>query len=429
MRRLALCFLVFAGWLWPARPPSAADLIAGGVPLPDDAAVSTVPGDAPESHRRLSGAWVGTWGGVRRHVLIVEAVGPGGDAGVVYALAENPARREAPLWTRRRATVSGDTLTVAGPFTATYTLAPSGTLEGVFESGEVRAYARLRKIALGDLVRPGAEIPWTSRTVEFLDVRPNGESAPVRLETVLFRPQGEGPFPLFVFNHGSTGFGRDPALFTRTASDFGVADFFVEKGWMVAFPQRRGRGRSEGLYDEGFGPDRAQGYTCDPARSLPGAERALADVAAAVGALRRRPDVAGPVLIGGVSRGGVLSVAYAGAHPGEVAGVINFVGGWMGEGCEMAGTINGTLFRQGARYPRPTLWLYGRNDPYYSIDHSRSNFDAFRAAGGDGTFLAFDVPNGRGHAVSSYRELWAEPVEHYLAALGLAGSPTRSIPP
>jgi acetamidase/formamidase len=38
-------------------------------------------------------------------------------------------------------------------------------------------------------------------------------------------------------------------------------------------------------------------------------------------------NAAGPILIGGVSRGGVLSIAYAGMHPEEVSGVLNFVGG------------------------------------------------------------------------------------------------------
>jgi dienelactone hydrolase len=54
----------------------------------------------------------------------------------------------------------------------------------------------------------------------------------------------------------------------------------------------------------------------------------LTDIDAAIAVLRRRQDVApGPVLIGGHSRGGVLSVVYAGMHPEQALGVINFVGG------------------------------------------------------------------------------------------------------
>ncbi len=42
---------------------------------------------------------------------------------------------------------------------------------------------------------------------------------------------------------------------------------------MVAFPQRRGRGQSDGLYDEGFKPDRSS-YSCQEDLTLGGAERA-----------------------------------------------------------------------------------------------------------------------------------------------------------
>lgn len=198
----------------------------------------------------------------------------------------------------------------------------------------------------------------------------------------------------------------------------------VPSGARAAFPQRRGRGRSEGLYDEGFDPDRGQGYTCDTAASLHGADRALADVAVSVAALRRRTDVArGPVLIGGVSRGGALAIAFAGRNPELVGGVLNFVGGWIGTGCGTATEINGTLFREGGRYRRPTLWLYGNGDRYYPISHSSANFNLFRQSGGVGQFLVFDVPGGEGHAVASHKELWLEPVRTYLGSVGRAPSP------
>ena len=95
----------------------------------------------------------------------------------------------------------------------------------------------------------------------------------------------------------------------------------------------------------------------------------------------------GPVLLLGQSRGGILSVAYAGLHPEKVRGVINFVGGWVGDGCRNAIAINRALMNRGARFPRPMLWLYGENDPFYALDHTRGNFEAFRAAGGRGRFF------------------------------------------
>jgi hypothetical protein len=46
---------------------------------------------------------------------------------------------------------------------------------------------------------------------------------PVRLEVVIYKPPGDGPFPLLVVNHVSTGRGNNPALFTQTFSNPGPA--------------------------------------------------------------------------------------------------------------------------------------------------------------------------------------------------------------
>ena len=47
------------------------------------------------------------------------------------------------------------------------------------------------------------------------DLRENGK--PVQLEVAVFKPNGAGPFPLLVFNHGSTGDGKDSELFGLTS--------------------------------------------------------------------------------------------------------------------------------------------------------------------------------------------------------------------
>ena len=124
-----------------------------------------------------------------------------------------------------------------------------------------------------------------------------------------------------------------------------------------------------------------------------------------------------PVLIGGVSRGGVLSIAYAGLHPEQVAGVVNFVGGWLGEGYPTASTVNHQLFERGASYGRPTIWLYGQHDRFYSMAHSRDNFAAFEKAGGQGKFLEFDMPVGQGHFVMGRPKLWSGALDTYLSSL------------
>jgi predicted acyl esterase len=77
-------------------------------------------------------------------------------------------------------------------------------------------------------------------------------------EVVIYTPLSAGPYPTLVFHQGSTGGGDDPSLFGQTYESEALAFYFAERGWLELFPQRRGRGRSGGLYDEGFTPDRSR---------------------------------------------------------------------------------------------------------------------------------------------------------------------------
>ncbi len=176
---------------------------------------------------------------------------------------------------------------------------------------------------------------------------------------------------------------------------------------MVAFPQRRGRGQSDGLYDEGFKPDRSS-YSCQEDLTLGGAERALDDLDAATDWIRSRADVDSTrMLVGGSSRGGILSIAYVARRPEVYLGAINFVGGWIAEGCGDYRSVNRTLFVAGAAFPGTSLWLYGANDSFYSLAHSRTNFDSFSTAGGLGAFNEFTrAPGLNGHFLINDPQLW-----------------------
>lgn len=240
---------------------------------------------------------------------------------------------------------------------------------------------------------------------------------PVTLEVIIYRPLGPGPFPTAMFHHGSTGNGDDPSLFTVTYTSENIARFFAERGWLVAFAQRRGRGASDGLYDEGFTPDRSR-YTCDHAITLAGFERALSDIDAAVTYVSGRPDVdPARLLSAGVSRGGVLAVTHAAERPGVFRGAINFVGGWLGEGCP-GPSVNPLLFQRAGRFRSGTIWLYGENDPFYSMSHSRNNFSVFTAAGGQGTFHAYARASGlSGHNIINDPHLWTAQLQAFMEHL------------
>ncbi len=382
-----------------------------GVSLPADAS----PLSADKSASPFAGIWFGTWGGWRKTILIVESINDDGSAKVIYAIAENQQSGQKPAWYRFNADISGEKMIVrGGSFTVSYVLTRTGRLLATF--GDSLGFGVMLRQKPDALTRQNASFRWDAGYREFLRTGFIEGGQAIELETIIFTPPGKGPFPLAVVNHGSTGVGDNKAAFKETWSDPWFAEFLNARGWMVAFPQRRGRGKSGGLYDEGFGEDRSRGYTCNTRRSLAGADRAMEDLAAAIEALRQRPDVqAGPLLLAGNSRGGILSAAFAGTNPEQVRGVINFVGGWIGEGCPTAEEINQTLFNKGSAFREPMLWLHGKDDYFYSIEHSRENFASFESNGGKGVFMEITVPGrNNGHWVMAVPPLWEKHVSDYL---------------
>jgi dienelactone hydrolase len=240
----------------------------------------------------------------------------------------------------------------------------------------------------------------------------------VRLATITHKPPGAGLFPTLIYHHGSTGGSADPAVIARPYDPKVLVGWFTARGWAVVLPQRRGRGGSEGVYDEGIS-------VCEPELALAGAERGLRDIDAITAAILAQPFVdRSRVAIGGQSRGGILSVAWSGRQPAIAKAVVNFVGGWLGSGCWSRDEVNQRLFRRGAGYDRPTIWLYGDKDPYYPLRHSRANFAAFEAAGGKGEFHEYTPPEGRnGHQIAAAPELWSATIETYLESQGLPAKP------
>lgn len=239
--------------------------------------------------------------------------------------------------------------------------------------------------------------------------------ADAQLEIVAAKPERDAPYPTVVFNHGSTGRGQNKSFYTRTISPQVMANYFVERGWMALFPQRRGRGKSGGRYGEGLALD-GSGYSCDAAIAIAGFERAVEDMDAVVRHLRARSDVLqDQLVIGGVSRGGILSIAYAGMRPHVFRGAINFNGGWLGQVCPAHESVNPALFERGAPSGISTLWLHGSHDQYYRIAHCRGNFERFLSAGGQGNFVTARM----GHALIFKPALWKSHLDGYMDAIAV----------
>jgi dienelactone hydrolase len=234
----------------------------------------------------------------------------------------------------------------------------------------------------------------------------------VRLNTVTYKPTGDGTFPTLIFHHGSGSFDRpyDPKA---------VAQWFVARGWAVIAPSRRGRGGSVGVDEEGT--------SCSEAEAAEGADRALDEIEAVTPALTAQPFVdRSRIAVGGQSRGGILGVAWSGKHP-EMRAVVNFVGGWQNTRlCRQGLAINLDLFKRGVSAGQPSLWLYGDKDLFYPLKDTKAEFEAFLAAGGKGVWHDYEPPDaGRlnGHQINQAPHLWSADMEAYLAGCGLPSRP------
>ncbi|HXH13386.1 MAG TPA: alpha/beta fold hydrolase [Alphaproteobacteria bacterium] len=261
-----------------------------------------------------------------------------------------------------------------------------GILQGTYTRGNAVGKVVLTRTTLDrlDAMTPPPPIPLyeESLRIPVTYPTPEGGTQSWQLEATLYRPHPTGRFPVVVFNHGSTGMGRIPV--TQTSKFPIVARYFAEQGWAVLVPMRRGRGQSEGTYEES--------YQCG--REAGGIDRAVEDIDGVFQFLREQPWARpNRILIGGQSRGGLLAVVYAGRRPETVKGVINFVGGWMSEGC--VPDANTRFFRDAARQATvPMLWLYADQDPYYSATTIRRYRAAFEEAGGRGPFYLFSDTGG-----------------------------------
>ena len=229
----------------------------------------------------------------------------------------------------------------------------------------------------------------------------------IRLEATLYRPKGDGPFPIVIVSHGSTG-GKIPP--TQTLRPSSTAPLLLERGFVVLAPMRRGRGASDGSYNEPYG--------CDLGGANRGLENALEDLEAAVAFVRTLPYVdSSRLVLMGASRGGLLSLAYAARRPAAVRAVINFVGGWHGDGCPA--DFNASVYEKaGAASKVPTLWLYAENDRMYSASSIKRYASIYERAGGQIIFRLYPPAGPDGHYLTRYPELWRKDIGAFLDGLG-----------
>jgi len=232
-----------------------------------------------------------------------------------------------------------------------------------------------------------------------------------------FRPQGPGPFPLVVMNHGRDSGTRAQAPRPRFEP---IARFFIRKGFAVAVPQRLGYGVSASAGD----PDDHTG--CQNPRYQPAGDAAAVQVLAVVEHMRKEADIdPSRLVIMGQSFGGFTTVAAAATKPDGLVAAINIAGGSGGNSVTRPGNpcrahlLEYTYAAWGKTATAPMLWMYSENDQYFNPKNARAWFDAFTKAGAKAEFKLMPPFGDDGHALlERANDLWQPVVDEFLARHG-----------
>jgi dienelactone hydrolase len=240
------------------------------------------------------------------------------------------------------------------------------------------------------------------------------------LEGTMYRPDGVGPFPLAVLNHGSPRIAADRRNHPRERYPQPSA-WFVARGFVVVIPMRRGYAASEGDWTEGGG-------RCDRSNWLLAGRESARDIRAAVDFMGTMSFVdRGRVVLVGQSAGGFGVLALAAEGLEGVRGVINFAGGRgsaeAGTNCSPENVIH-SMGEFGRTARVPSLWIYTENDSYFPASMIREMHAAFRKGGGDADLALLPPFDTDGHLLFARGvHLWSPLVESFLDRLGLGRSP------
>lgn len=228
-----------------------------------------------------------------------------------------------------------------------------------------------------------------------------------------FKPDGDGPFPFVILNHGRSGSNRaQPPRFRYTAQ----ARYFVKRGFAVFEPTRIGYGAM------GTDPDPEDSGGCRNKNYAPMAEAASQEILAVIAyAARQRYVDPQRLLIVGQSVGGYSTVATAAKNPPGLIAAINFAGGaggdpqlHPGEPCE-AYKLEKLYGDFGASSKAPMLWVYTENDQYFGPKYSKAWHSAYVSRGGSAQFSLMPSFGSDGHSLfSAGLTIWEPVVSQFL---------------
>ena len=250
-----------------------------------------------------------------------------------------------------------------------------------------------------------------------------------RIPLVIYRPQGEGPYPLVVFNHGRA-VDAKRATQGRSKPEH-LARYLVGKGFVVMAPTRVGYADTYGDFD----PE--QSGSCANRRIEPMSLAASDQVLATVAFAKSLAYVdTSRWLVVGQSVGGLTAVAAVGRGPTGLVGGINFAGGTGGNPDASPGrpcspsAIEAYWGKLAKTAQAPMLWLYWENDKYWGSDVPKAWYRAWAGAGAKARFVALAASGEDGHnGLGADMNHWLPEVDGFLAQLGFTQAAIVAVPP
>ncbi|MES3025555.1 MAG: CocE/NonD family hydrolase [Pseudomonadota bacterium] len=259
------------------------------------------------------------------------------------------------------------------------------------------------------------ELPLDFRLNEQVIMLPAGAGKEALLETTVFKPNGPGPFPLLVINHGKES--GEPRRQSRDRFIF-MATAFVKRGYAVMLPMRQGFSRSSGRYLD-FGCNMtANGYA------------QANDVLDTINYARGMSWVDDTrIVVAGQSYGGLATVALGTQDLAGVRGLLNFAGGLRddGDACDWRSALVTAFAHYGANNKIPTLWMYGANDSLFEPALVGRMYEAFVGMGGQARRVELGPFKRDAHGMAGSRDgekFWWRDTERFLEQIGM---PTREI--
>jgi dienelactone hydrolase len=263
------------------------------------------------------------------------------------------------------------------------------------------------------------ELQLDYRINEHIILIPAGKNYQARLETTVFQPNGPGPFPLIIINHG-----KDPGHPNLQPRDrfYHMAHAFVERGYAVMVPMRQGFANSTGSYHDHGCDMTANGYT------------QAEDIQDTLDFARTQKWIdADHIVVAGQSYGGLATMALGTQDLQGVRGLINFAGGLRDDsnGCGWRSALVSAFAEYGSQNKVPSLWMYGQNDSLFSPELVARMHDAFEQAGGSAQLVEYAAFKRDSHGMLASRDgekVWLADTMQFLKKVGMPTEVLYQVP-